>query len=559
MKLASQKRTSTLFLVCLFVTSLLITPLSADPVNIPKFVSLVFFSSLCFVICFTDIKVRGLSQIGSIGAASILFMAAAILVSTFSDSDVVSQLYGSTGRNIGLFTLISLAIFMIVGILLASENLLGNLVSTLMAVTLLSAIYGAIQYWNIDPLVWDSNYGKIFGFLGNPNFQSAMLGLGAIAGAGLLLIGSQSVKWKLLTICFLVLMLISILNTKSYQGYLVFLIGTVFILYASLFKSAPRKVHALFLALLLFGPFTAFLFLVKNFPTSSIVTTGSLNQRVTYWEVGFRVWQQNPIFGTGLDTFGESFRRYRNLKNFETVSGTVTNSSHNFYIDILANGGLILFLPVVFITASAIVAIWKILSTFTVISSSAKIVMGVWTGLFTQALISPNQIGLLVWFWGCTGVIIGFERSNVRNLKIDGEGKVLNLAKKKSKGLNQLDPSQLMSSFASIVISLAVALPPYIASIRYLDALKSGQVERIYAAALISPMDISRNVAIIDAFSNNQFPSQAHSLALITVERYPNSYVAWNQLFGLADVLPEEKKQAVLNMRRLDPFNPSIG
>jgi hypothetical protein len=185
--------------------------------------------------------------------------------------------------------------------------------------------------------------------------------------------------------------------------------------------------------------------------------------------------------------------------------------------------------------------------------------MGVWTGLFTQALISPNQIGLLVWFWGCTGVIIGFERSNVRNLKIDGEGKVLNLAKKKSKGLNQLDPSQLMSSFASIVISLAVALPPYIASIRYLDALKSGQVERIYAAALISPMDISRNVAIIDAFSNNQFPSQAHSLALITVERYPNSYVAWNQLFGLADVLPEEKKQAVLNMRRLDPFNPSIG
>ena len=559
MKLATQKRANTLFLVGLLVTSLLITPLSADPVNIPKFVSLIFFSLLCFVICLTDIKIKGLRQIGSMGTASFIFVIAAITVSVFSDSDVVTQLYGATGRNIGLFTLISLTIFMIVGILLASENLLGNLVSTLIAVTSLSAIYGAIQYVNLDPLIWDSDFGKIFGFFGNPNFQSAMLGLGCIVGAGLLLTGSQSMKMKLLTVSFLILLLISILTTNSYQGYLVFLIGTVFILYALLFKSAPQKVHALFLALLLFGPFTAYLFLVKNFPTNSIVTTGSLNQRATYWEVGFRVWQQNPIFGTGLDTFGESFRRYRNLKNFETVSGTVTNSSHNFYIDILANGGLVLFLPVVFITASTIVAIWKILSNLKVISSPAKIIIGVWIGLFTQALISPNQIGLLVWFWGCAGVIVGFERNNARNLKIDGEGKVSNLAKKRSKGLNQLDPSQLMTSFASIVISLAVALPPYIASVRYLDALKSGQVERIYAAALISPMDISRNIAIIDAFSNNQFSSQAHSLALITVERYPNSYVAWNQLFRLADVLPEEKKQAELNMRRLDPFNPSIG
>jgi O-antigen ligase len=558
MKLVTQKRASTLFLVGLFVTSLLITPLSADPVNIPKFVSLVFFSSLCFVICLTDIKIRGLSQIGSIGAASIIFMAAAILVSTFSNSDVVSQLYGSTGRNIGLFTLISLAIFMIVGILLASENLLGNLVSILIAVTLLSAIYGAIQYMNLDPLAWDSNFGKIFGFFGNPNFQSAMLGLGGIAGAGLLLTGNQNMKKKFLTVCFLVLLLISILNTQSYQGYLVFLIGTVFILYAKLFKSAPRKIHALFLALLLFGPFMGYLFLVKNFPTNSIVTTGSLNQRATYWEVGFRVWQQNPIFGTGLDTFGESFRRYRNLKNIEAVSGTITNSSHNFYIDILANGGLILFLPVVFITAITIIAIWKILSNLKVISSPAKIIIGVWIGLFTQALISPNQIGLLVWFWGCAGVIVGFERSSVKHLQIDNDGRVSKLNKKNLKRLNQLDPSQLITSFASIFISLAVALPPYVASIRYLDALKSGQVERIYSAASIYPMDVSRSVAIIDAFSNNQFYSQAHSLALNTVERYPNSYVAWNQLFELTDVSPEEKKQALLNMRRLDPFNPSI-
>ena len=558
MKLATQKRASTLFLLGLFVTSLLITPLSADPVNIPKFVSLVFFSSLCFGICISDIKLKGLRQTGLFGVATVIFIIGTTVVTVLSDSNAATQLYGITGRNIGLLTLIALALFMTVGFLLTSENLNRQLISTLIAITLISAVYGFIQFMNLDPLTWDSDYGRILGFFGNPNFQSAMLGLGGIALVGLIVTGNHSTQRLLLMITFIVLILVSMLISNSSQGFLVLLIGTTFILYVKFLKVLPRKVHGLFMLILLFGPLTAYLSLVKYFPTSLLADIGSINQRAVYWGVGFRIWQQNPIFGTGLDTFGESFRYQRNLKDIQAVNGTLTNSAHNYFIDVLANGGMVLFLPVLFLMLTVIRGIYRAIINVEKITSPDITIVGIWFGLFTQALISPNQIALMVWFWVCTGVVAGLTRGIHQPQELKENDKTRILAKKRNKGIIQLEASQILTSILSIIISLVISLPPYIASVRYLSALKSGQVEKIYEAALIFPMDVTRNVAIIEAFSKNQFYSQAHSLALITVEKYPNSFSAWAQLYGIVNALPEEKTLALLNMRRLDPNKPQL-
>lgn len=110
--------------------------------------------------------------------------------------------------------------------------------------------------------------------------------------------------------------------------------------------------------------------------------------------------------GTGLDTFSESFRRQRNLSEISAVSGTITISDHNYFIDLLVNGGLLLFLSFIIIITITIAKIYKSLTNNSSKSPRIFILIAVWLGLFIQALISPNQIGLMVWFWVCTGLIV---------------------------------------------------------------------------------------------------------------------------------------------------------
>ena len=173
-------------------------------------------------------------------------------------------------------------------------------------------------------------------------------------------------------------------------------------------------------------------------------------------------------------------------------------------------------------------------------------------------LINPNQIALMVWFWACTGAILGFAAQLDKTEILASDNKTLGESKRKSRPTQELAPIQILAAFIGVLISLSVSLPPYVASVKYLSALKSGQVEKIFDSASIFPTDVTRSVAIINAFSNNQFYSQAHSLALQTVERYPNSFAAWNELYLIVNSLPSEKKKALLNMRRLDPENPQL-
>lgn len=66
------------------------------------------------------------------------------------------------------------------------------------------------------------------------------------------------------------------------------------------------------------------------------------NDRFQYWQKAFWVWQANPIFGTGLKTFGFSSRQFV-LENYNFSSYAHNNFFHN-----LAEGGIVTGLPFIF-------------------------------------------------------------------------------------------------------------------------------------------------------------------------------------------------------------------
>jgi len=65
------------------------------------------------------------------------------------------------------------------------------------------------------------------------------------------------------------------------------------------------------------------------------------NGRTHFWNTALKIIADNPILGTGLDSFGISFTRY------DTWNGTLrVEQAHNEYLQILADGGILALLCV---------------------------------------------------------------------------------------------------------------------------------------------------------------------------------------------------------------------
>jgi O-antigen ligase len=543
------------FLVGLIVTSLIITPFSADPVNLPKFVALMVSSVVTFGIISSKGTFVVLRKSSFTGAISISIIFAGLIVSINSTTDLATRVYGISGRNIGFITLLCLSLTVVNAFLLANLDLVARCIKALLVVAISTALYGIVQAFGIDPVAWDSDFGNVFGFFGNPNFQSAILGLGCLISAGRLMGYEAQKKQQLYSLALFLLMLISIFLTNSVQGFFLTAVGIMIFAFHKIFRSASKWLARGFYSALLLGPIALILIVGKFEMLSSLSNIGSLTPRLTYWGVGLKTWWENPLFGTGLDSFGTFYRLNRTREDFDAVYGTVTNSAHNYFIDILSNGGLVLLLPVLFLIIFTVRAIFRLVEESGNAHNGVLVLVAVWVGLFTQAMISPNQIALMLWFFAMSGFLIGL--SSLGNSQPEN-AHVRSTSNKGHKQSVELAPQQVLAVFASLVLSLVIAFPPFVSSIRYLGALKSGYVQQIYDSSLFFPSDAARNVAIINTLSGNGFYKEALELGLRTVSEFPSSFEAWNELSKIPSISEKLKTRAVERMKALDPNNPNV-
>jgi hypothetical protein len=116
-----------------------------------------------------------------------LFIGWQFVVTFFSGADVIQQLFGDNGRNTGLITYLGLAAIFLAAMISANYENFKFVYKAAFIVGSASLGYGLIQASGNDPFEWVNPYSPVFGFLGNPNFQSSLLGvLGSLAFAQLL-------------------------------------------------------------------------------------------------------------------------------------------------------------------------------------------------------------------------------------------------------------------------------------------------------------------------------------------------------------------------------------
>jgi hypothetical protein len=80
----------------------------------------------------------------------------------------------------------------------------------------------------------------------------------------------------------------------------------------------------------------------------------------------------------------------------------------------------------------------------------------------------------------------------------------------------------------------------------------------IQEAAYIWPVDPSRMIQVAATLNENKLEDQGLQVALDAVERFPDNYQVWATLNSMTSATAEQKAQALVQMKRLDPLNPNL-
>ena len=538
----------------LILVTLVVTPLwSLDPINPIKMLGLAVIGFMGFGVLLANQKALAL---GRFKVALILisgFMAWQVVVFLVSGGEKLQQMFGTTGRNTGLITYLAFSILFVVSMAASNNVFLNRFMLAALVVGVASLGYGVVQALGGDPITWVNPYSPVFGFLGNPNFQSSLLGiLGSVVFTQLLASAVKS-QIKAAYLVYLLVTLYVIKETDSQQGYLVLLIGSGIAL-GIYVNQRSRALGYSYLGLALIGFIAVLIGTLNKGPLASLLYKDSVTYRGDYWRAGWKMSVDNPIFGVGLDSYGDWYRRSRTIEATLRRGPEVTsNAAHNVFLDISAYGGFPLVLIYIALMVLVIISAIKVIKRSLGFNAGFVGLVAGWVAFQAQSIISINQIGLALWGWVLSGLIIGYEI----NSRVGEEPDDKRSGKKATRPL-QSSAGTTVAMFIGLVVGVLIGIPPYLASAQYKGALETSDPNVIQNAAYIWPLDASRMIQVSVTLNDNKLEAQGLVVALDATEKFPNNYSVWAALSLMKSASPEQKAEALAQMKRLDPLNPTL-
>jgi O-antigen ligase len=539
----------------LILATLLVTPMWAlDPINPIKMLVVVPVGFMCAGLLMTNRKSVSWDRYRLILGLVSAFVAWQVLVVLFSGANLDQQLFGTQGRNTGFFTYLAFSLIFFGSVIAANAAFLNRLVLVSLIVGTASLAYGVIQALGADPVDWVNPYSPVFGFLGNPNFQSSLLGvLGTIIFAQFF-VKELKIQLKALIGAYLLVTLYVIRETASQQGFLVLATGIAIVIGLYVAK-LNRGLGITYVLLSIVGFFAVLFGSLNKGPLAAILYKESVTYRGDYWLAGWKMTVEHPFFGVGMDSYGDWYRRSRSeAATLRRGPDVTSDAAHNVYLDISSYGGFPLLIIYVALMALVVVSAVRVLKRSTGFNPVFAGLFGGWVAFQAQSIISINQIGLAIWGWVISGLIIGYE-INTRNVV------VVEQVKKKGRSVAapvQASAGTVVAMSVAFALGLTVGAPPYLASVKLKSAVRTGNPQIVQDVAYTWPADPTRFVQVASILSENKLDAQALKVATDATEKFPNNYLVWRTLSKMNSATPEQKTEALAQMKRLDPNNPEL-
>ena len=560
--LRSRQILGTVTLVAVAAVTLVVAPYTLlDPINLPKLCTLAFFSIIALSLYLPSIKELLTARYRVVSIVSIMFILQIFLVLIFSGATLSRQIYGVNGRNTGALAYVCLTLLLVGSVLIADQDFLKKFVRMTLIVGLFLIIYGNLQYLNLDPLPFKTAYtvNAPVGTLGNSNFQSAFMGMIAVVCLTMAL----NPRFKMLIRLSLALMgltsMIVVYETLAKQGYFAFIAGIGLVAILWLFITKRKMLGVATAGIGIAGGGLVALGLINMGPLASYLYKGSLEARGFYWRTAIRMLLDHPLFGVGMDNYINWYRRALEADWAAKGFFTYSNSAHNVYLDIAASGGFPLLFIYCALTALVITSIVRVVKRLDSFDTYFAAIVGAWFAYQVQSVISINQLGLAVWGWVLSGLIIGYEiqtRNSESNQTLLIKSKPIRKSQKIS--TQPLSSATVMRLFAGVILAAIVAIPPYYVNAKYLSAFKVFDVKAMQSAAYLKPVEEYRLLHAVTMFRDNKYDSEAIEILRDAVVRFPDSSDLWTVWAILPGAAPSDVAHAVAELKRLDPNNPDV-
>lgn len=557
----AQRRISMALLLVGPVTTLAISPsTSLDPISLIKLISIGAFGfGVCaLTLIFNIEKVRLLSSLFRYGI--LIFVLSLFSTFLFSGSPLNQQFWGVFGRNNGMLCYLSLIFILASTAIIEDRNFYKKLINALILTSIPMTIYCLMQMNNLDPIKWSEF--DTFGTLGNINFLSAFFGLTTVALVSELSKKRKLQPWvRLSFLAFAMLKLYIIYTTGSIQGLMMFFAGTCVL--GMLFlrsRAVSKRFEYLYFFLVIFAVAISILGLSNRGPLARFLFQPSVIFRADYMHAGIEMTLRNPIFGVGLDSYGDYYREYRGyISTVRTGPDRVANTAHNIFLDISSNGGLPLLIGYLMIIAFVVMKSFRIFRDRSKFESSYTTIFVVWVAYQIQALISINQIGVGVWGWLLTGALAGFplkeDKTNLNEQDLIKSKKISKTSTHKSVPL----PIRVsLVWWLGLGMGALIAFIPFQADANFKKASNSRILENMFASATkLGASGWHLNLTLDAALKSNAGP-EAKTIATELVRRYPRDFFGWRVLSALVASPAQERRTAFEVARKLDPFNIEI-
>lgn len=342
----------------------------------------------------------------------LLFIISMFVAFLFTDNKYIG-FFGETQRRNGFLSYFSFTIlFIFTSIKISYFYIYRVLRSTIILGCVLSG-YGLMQISGNDFVDWDNPNNAMILTVGNPNFSSAMLAMVVLIGLFTLPIGKISSIYKILSILSILTALILIIKSQSRQGLVVILFAVLF--YVTLFASYKNKKLRFPIATVsIIIVATSILGMLQIGPLKSVLYKGSVSVRGYYWRAAWKMFQENPILGVGLDRYGAYFKEYREPE-YALINGfnLTSSNAHNTFLQLLSTGGFIVGMSYIALLSLIFITGLKNIAQSQLDEQKINLLLlSAWIGFQAQSFISIDNIGISVWGWLLAGCILAIGRNS---------------------------------------------------------------------------------------------------------------------------------------------------
>ncbi len=536
------------------ITVFILIGVVTDPVNVTKLFALggVGFSVMAVILLFGAREMWRSFKLPVIVIA--VFSLSSFLSLIFSESPFVQGWYGSYGRNTGFLTYFLLSFLFLGSLLFSSKENFEKYIIGFFAAGLINVLYCLWVLLYGDFVGWNNPYGNILGLFGNPNFVSSFLGM-YIVGIVAYCFGKVNKIFRFVALATVPIAFYEVVKSHAIQGLVVTFGGLAIVGFFLVRDRFSAKLQISYMTASIFMGVMAIMGALQKGPFDFIYKK-SVSLRGSYWNAGLKMGTENPIFGVGMDNYGDWYRRARPpIALVDTPAiHVMSNASHNVVIDFYAFGGyplLISYLALLGMGLFAIVKFFKRSNKYDPIFVTLAVI---WICYQTQSLISINQIGLTVWGWTSTGLIIAYEKLSRR-----GEFTSQRQRRRNSTYEKLLAPGLVAS--LGVLVGLLVSWPALNSDAKFYRALNSKNasvLEESLVSKFTNPPNSMKFNQAVDLFSRSNLMVPALKYSREAVKFNSDSFDSWKQLYFLPNSTATEKAKALENMKRLDPLNPDV-